>query len=108
LIREAKTFQAMVRIYCHDLHSSPGGLCPECQGLIAYAQARLERCPFQEDKPTCAKCSVHCYQPAMRERVRIVMRYAGPRMLVRHPVLSIYHLLAGKRKAPVLKRRKTG
>jgi predicted amidophosphoribosyltransferase len=108
MIREAKTIQAMVRIYCHDVHSSAGNVCSDCQALIDYAQTRLERCPFEEEKPTCAKCTVHCYQPSMRERVRTVMRYAGPRMLARHPVLSIRHLMDGMRKPPVLKRRKTG
>ena len=43
---------------------------------------------FGDDKPTCANCKVHCYSEAMRERVRDVMRYAGPRMLWRHPVLA--------------------
>ena len=54
---------------------------------------RIDRCPYQEDKPTCAKCPIHCYKPAMRERVRQVMRYAGPRMLLYHPVLAISHYI---------------
>jgi hypothetical protein len=31
----------------------------------------------------------------MRERVREVMRYAGPRMLLHHPWLAICHLVDG-------------
>jgi hypothetical protein len=34
----------------------------------------------------------------MRERVREVMRYSGPRMLTRHPVLAVAHLVDGRRK----------
>jgi len=49
----------------------------------------MSRCPFGPDKPTCAKCPIHCYKPQVRERVREVMRFAGPRMLLRHPVLAV-------------------
>jgi hypothetical protein len=42
---------------------------------------------------------VHCYKPAMREQIRVVMRYSGPRMAQRHPLLAAAHLL-DRRKAP--------
>lgn len=101
LRREAKTIQVMTALYCRDLHHPPAGtLCADCQELQEYALQRLQRCPFQEDKSTCAKCRVHCYQPALRERVRVMMRYAGPRMLRRHPMLAVLHLLDGLRPAP--------
>jgi hypothetical protein len=91
LRREKKTIAAMVAIYCADQH---GGTpyCDECRELLDYALVRLDRCRFGEDKPVCAQCTVHCYKPAMRERVREVMRYAGPRMTLRHPVLAAAHL----------------
>ena len=78
----------MIAVYCEDHHQSRGTLCDECQGLFEYAQARLGRCPWGEDKPVCANCSIHCYKPSMRDQVREVMRYAGPKMLLRHPVLG--------------------
>lgn len=101
LAREARTVEAMVRIYCRGQHGDSEGLCPACRELLVYARRRLERCPFGEGKTTCARCPVHCYRPAMRERVRAVMRYAGPRMVWRHPLLALQHLLDGRRKAPV-------
>lgn len=76
-------------------------MCQECQDLMAYAEARLDKCPFQEGKTACAKCSVHCYQPGMRERVRAVMHYSGPRMLYRHPILALFHLADGRREEPL-------
>jgi len=100
LAREWKTIEAMIRCYCRDLHGRGAGLCPECQQLQDYACLRLERCRFGAEKPTCANCPVHCYQRARREQVKVVMRYAGPRMLWRHPILSLYHWLDGFRKAP--------
>lgn len=105
LIRELTTIDRMIRIYCQDHHHTAKALCAECAELRAYAEQRLERCPFQEAKSTCANCTVHCYNAQMRERVRNVMRYAGPRMLLRHPVLTVYHLLDGRRPAPKLKKR---
>lgn len=91
--REKRTIEAMIHIYCHDQHGGESDLCHECRELLDYAWARLDRCPFQEDKPNCAKCPIHCYKPVMRERVIAVMRYAGPRMLSRHPVLTFHHLM---------------
>jgi hypothetical protein len=103
IARERKTVQQMIRLYCRDLHNQPGGaLCIDCQHLDTYAMARLERCPFQERKSTCAKCTVHCYKPAVREQIRKVMRYAGPKMLLHHPILAILHVFDGFRQPPVL------
>jgi len=92
IAREWKTVQAMIRIYCRNLHGGAKALCAECEELRLYAEKRLEKCPFAEEKPTCVMCPVHCYEASMRERVRQVMRYAGPRMLLRHPVLALLHL----------------
>jgi len=104
LARELKTIRAMVRIFCRDHHgvAASGALCVECAALLNYATRRLDRCVFGDDKPTCANCKVHCYSAAMRERVRDVMRYAGPRMVWRHPLLAAVHLREGRRPAPDL------
>jgi hypothetical protein len=100
LARELRTIAAMIGCYCEGQHHPKKPLCPECQRLLDYAALRLERCRFGAEKPVCVKCPVHCYQPARREQIRAVMRYAGPRMLWRHPVLSLRHWLDGFRKAP--------
>jgi hypothetical protein len=97
IAREWKTLQRMIRLACADLHGGGNALCAPCEELRAYAERRLEKCPFAEEKPTCVKCPVHCYEVQMRERVRQVMRYAGPRMLLRHPVLAIRHLADERR-----------
>ena len=99
LAREWQTIRAMIQIYCRDHHH--GALCQECQSLLDYAGLRLDRCQFGVEKPTCAKCPVHCYQKTRREEVRVVMRYAGPRMLWEHPLLSLRHWLDGLNYAPM-------
>jgi len=96
IAREWKTIQAMFRLHCRDLHGGQKALCAGCEELRHYAEGRLAKCPFAEEKPTCVSCPVHCYEAAMRERVRQVMRYAGPRMLLRHPILALLHLRDGK------------
>jgi len=95
IAREKKTVAAMVKLYCRGQHRPAAGLCPACTELLAYAHKRLERCMFGENKTTCSRCPVHCYRPDMRERIVEVMRYAGPRMLVVHPLAAIRHLLDG-------------
>lgn len=91
--RERRTIKTMIALYCRDRHGGKKALCADCAKLFEYASQRLDRCPFGEGKPTCAKCPVHCYQPQYRERIRAVMRYAGPRMPLRHPILAARHLL---------------
>jgi hypothetical protein len=100
LAREFKIMGAMVRIFCRDHHRPADGLCGECRQFLDYAAVRLERCRFGEEKPTCAKCPVHCYQRDRREQARVVMRYAGPRMLWEHPLMSLRHWLDGFHPAP--------
>ena len=100
MAREYKTIKAMIRIFCHDHHGTTESLCPDCRELLDYARLRLTHCPFQEKKTTCGNCTVHCYKPAMREKVREVMRYVGPRMIFRHPFMALCHTLDGLRKQP--------
>jgi hypothetical protein len=104
LARELKTIGVMLRIYCRDQHGgasrNEAGLCEECAELFDYARKRLAGCPYGPDKPTCANCQIHCYGPQQREAARVMMRYAGPRMMWRHPLLAIAHVLDGKRPAP--------
>ena len=82
----------MIEIDCESRHPGGRGPCAECEALFAYAEARLDKCPYGDDKPACRVCPIHCYRPDMRERVRQVMRYAGPRMLLHRPQLAIRHM----------------
>jgi hypothetical protein len=95
--REERTVEAMILIYCRSSHQGRE-LCPNCAELASYARSRLDDCPYMGNKPTCTNCQTHCYRPEMRARMRAVMRHSGPRMLVHHPILAIYHLLDGHRR----------
>ena len=101
LQREQATLEKMIAIYCMGQHGTQHGLCEDCKTLQTYAFQRLECCPFGERKGNCAECPLHCYKKEMREKIRRVMRYAGPRMLYKHPILALRHLLGGfKRFSP--------
>lgn len=103
LQQEQTTLEHTIQIYCAGRHGSRHSLCPECQELRAYAFLRLEGCPFGEDKGTCSKCPIHCYNADMRQKIRLVMRYAGPRMLYKHPILALRHLRDAFRRFPKLR-----
>lgn len=97
LEHEKKVLRQMVSLYCRRKERN-AALCPQCTELLEYALKALERCSFGEGKPTCRRCPVHCYRPDMRERIRAVMRWAGPRMILYHPVSAIRHLIREQRK----------
>lgn len=90
--REKRTVSLMIRLYCHKKEGNKE-LCEECKALEEYAHRRLSACRYGEQKTSCKKCPKHCYRKDMRERIREVMRFSGPRMILTHPVEAIRHLL---------------
>ena len=93
--REIRTLRLMIEMFCRRHHGGKE-LCGDCRALCSYAEECTKRCRFGTEKPACSDCPVHCYQPAMREKIRAVMRYAGPRMIRRHPLLALRHFFDGK------------
>ena len=100
--------EKMVGVYCRERHGWKDSPCAGCAELLVYARERLVRCPYGEDKPPCTKCPIHCYKPKMRDKVREVMRYSGPRMLKKRPVPAIRHLVDEKLGCVPTKHRKDG
>ena len=96
--REKRVVSLMISLYCRKNHGTKKGeLCPECQALTDYAISRSEHCPFMETKTFCSNCRVHCYKPEMREKIRQVMRFSGPRMIMYHPVMAVRHVIEMKK-----------
>ena len=95
--REKRMVTEMIKLYCKKQHHTKGGeLCSECDELNEYAKLRSDKCPFMETKTFCSNCKVHCYKPVMREKIRAVMRFSGPRMLLHHPIWAIRHVVETK------------
>ena len=103
LQKEFNTIKAMVKLYCGDHHQAENYICDECTQLVEYTRERLLNCPFQDRKSTCTKCVVHCYKKDMQKKVIDIMRYAGPRMAWKHPVMAMQHFIDSRRKPPQLK-----
>lgn len=95
--REKLVVGEMIRLYCKKNHGTKDELCPSCAELKQYAETRSDKCPFMETKTFCSNCRVHCYKPEMREKIREVMRFSGPRMLFYHPILAVSHLIESKK-----------
>lgn len=88
---DKSTIRLMVNYYCRKCHGSHC-LCPSCAELLDYAIQRLDKCPWGDRKPTCRRCTIHCYKPSMRLRMREIMRYAAPRMLLINPIALLRHM----------------
>lgn len=102
--KEKKIVSQMITVYCRKRHKTRGVLCQECNELNEYAILRSDRCPFMETKTFCSNCEVHCYKPDMREKIRAVMRFSGPRMIFYHPIAAISHVIESKKEKKRLKK----
>lgn len=92
--REKKTIKLMINIYCRKNHKMKDGqLCDDCNELLEYAHKRLSFCKFGENKSTCSRCPIHCYKKDMKEKVKKVMKFSGPRLIIYNPVELIKHTL---------------
>lgn len=95
--REKQMVPQMIRLCCKKQHHTKTGLCKDCAALDEYARQRSEHCPFMETKTFCSNCKVHCYKPEMREKIRAVMRFSGPRMIFYHPIAAVRHVIETKK-----------
>jgi hypothetical protein len=90
--REKLTIRSMIGIYCRGNRHSASGLCAECEKLVRYAYQRIGACPYDHrNKPVCGLCRTNCFSPEMYRLFSQVMRYSGPRMMLRHPALTFAH-----------------
>jgi hypothetical protein len=93
---EKATVGHLIELYCRGREGNAelcgDCLCDDCRELLEYAERRLDSCRYGESKPACKKCPTHCYRPEYRAKIREVMRYAGPRLLWRHPLEAVRHL----------------
>lgn len=102
-LKEQATVEEMIKLYCKKNHRTKE-TCEECKKLIEYAKLRSEKCPFMENKTFCSNCKVHCYKPDMRTRIKDVMKFSGPRMLLTHPIMAISHVVLSKREKKKLEK----
>ena len=95
--KEKEVSFLMIDIYCKKKHKTKKELCDECKQLKEYVELRLNKCPFKDIKTFCSNCKIHCYQKDMREKIKEVMRFSGPRMIFYHPVLAVKHVIESRK-----------
>lgn len=90
--KEYKIVETMIDMYCEDHNISERNLVNDPISLSMYVEHRIKHCIWGNEKTTCGQCTTHCYTPKMREAIKKVMKYSGPRMIYRHPLMALYHL----------------
>ena len=93
--KEKTTIKLMINLYCNKKHKTKGHseeLCEECRELLEYANKRLSFCKFGENKSSCSKCKIHCYKKNMREKVKEIMKFSAPRLIIYDPIELIRHV----------------
>ncbi|MBN2822093.1 MAG: nitrous oxide-stimulated promoter family protein [Coriobacteriia bacterium] len=123
VIKDTRLLGDFTVIYCKGVHpdaartplvsdgaalgvygKKPPVVCERCAELLVYAEKRRAFCP-KDPKPFCSHCDTHCYKPDMREYMREVMRYAGPRSMWHgHAVDGVKHLLEGRKHKKEMRR----
>ena len=101
--RDRKVLEAMGRIFCKAHHSGekdPCALCSLCHEIVEVTLVRTASCPYGHEG-NCQDCAIHCQRGEAQERIREIMRYAAPRMVLRHPLMTMEYL---RRKAAKRKR----
>ncbi|WEG72495.1 nitrous oxide-stimulated promoter family protein [Vagococcus intermedius] len=89
---EIQLIEVMIKTYYHKTENS----APISEKrMLSYAKKRLEYCRFGESKTTCQRCPIHCYQENYREQMKKIMRFSGPKMILKHPILTVKHGLRG-------------
>lgn len=90
IAKEKSVISLMIKLYCRKKHGCKE-LCQDCCDLETYAHTRLNHCRYGDKKGFCTACPMQCYAKVQKEKVRQVMRFAGPRMLLYHPILLLKH-----------------
>lgn len=93
---EKDIVKKMIYIYCRKNHKYKNEVCPECRDLILYSYSKVDNCPHMKSKTFCSACNTSCYRENYKEKIKMVMRFSGPRMLFHNPVLTIKHLIYNK------------
>jgi hypothetical protein len=94
--REVITVEKMINLYCKKKHKTQNTRCGDCEKLYNYSRVRIGDCRYGDNKPACSNCRIHCFKPEMREEIIKVMRYSGPKMITKYPILALYHFIDSK------------
>ena len=88
--QEKDMLSKMISLYCRKKHRPVREvLCNDCSEIMGYSHERCDSCPHIAAKTSCKRCKTPCYRPDMREKIRTIMSWAGPRIILHHPIAVI-------------------
>lgn len=90
--KEKDIVSLMIRLYCSKNHDDLSKPCSQCKELLDYAHIRLAHCRYGNSKSSCGKCQTPCYKKDMKVKIKEVMGYSGPRLLLYRPHEVIRHI----------------
>lgn len=94
--KEKENIRKTFGVYCNKHHEKKSNkLCPRCTALLATVFTKIDRCPYGITKPICDRCDTPCFGDKATRDFLTIMRGAGSGMLLRHPIMTIRHKLAG-------------
>lgn len=97
--RKKSIVSLMINLYCKKHHNASNPPCNSCNDLIVYSHKKIKNCPIIKANTSCANCNIKCYNQAMQDKIKKVMRYSGPRMIFYHPIVTLKHLFYSKLKS---------
>ena len=94
--KEKENIRKTFGIYCGKHHEKKGNkLCPRCTALLATVFTKIDRCPYGITKPICDRCDRPCFGAKATQEFLTIMQGTQRGMLLRHPIMTIKHKLAG-------------
>lgn len=67
-------------------------LCPVCLAMVLRSEKKTQYCVHMPYKTLCHLCPRPCYTEKQMEEIRPMMRYSGPRLITKHPILTYRHM----------------
>lgn len=99
--KEQYVVEEMIRLYCRKNHGkeghASGGMCPECQKLADYAKRGARNVPSWNRKHSAQTAKYTATSRKCGKRSAPLCGFRGPRMLLYHPILAIWHLICSMR-----------
>ena len=93
--KDRAILEAIGTIYCRAHHAEcaqdAAGLCPECREVVETTLAKAQTCPYGHSG-NCQDCDTQCQRGTSKQRVKAMMRYAAPRMVYRHPLMTLSYV----------------
>ena len=95
--REKQMVSQMIALYCRRNHHTKGGPLPRLRSAERLRPPALRSLPVHGDENLLFQLPGTLLQAGDAGKIRAVMRFSGPRMILYHPVAAVRHVVETKR-----------